>query len=145
MIGKPLELISYLYNADKEKQYELREYHKRKTLSQNAYAWVLINEIANKINKSKEQVYLQMLKDYGQRTEILLKADVKVKTYFKYYEAINKIKKNDTEFIEYYLYKGSSQFDSKEMSIFIDGIVEEAKQLGIQTMTPNEIRKMEII
>ena len=86
-----------------------------------------------------------MLKDYGQRTEILLKADVKVKTYFKYYEAINKIKKNDTEFIEYYLYKGSSQFDSKEMSIFIDGIVEEAKQLGIQTMTPNEIRKMEII
>ena len=145
MIGKPLELISYLYNADKEKQYELREYHKRKTLSQNAYAWVLINEIANKINKSKEQVYLQMLKDYGQRTEILLKADVKVKTYFKYYEAINKIKKNDTEFIEYYLYKGSSQFDSKEMSIFIDGIIEEAKQLGIQTMTPNEIRKMEII
>ena len=145
MIGKPLELISYLYYADKEKQYELREYHKRKTLSQNAYAWVLINEIANKINKSKEQVYLQMLKDYGQRTEILLKADVKVKTYFKYYEAINKIKKNDIEFIEYYLYKGSSQFDSKEMSIFIDGIVEEAKQLGIQTMTPNEIRKMEII
>lgn len=145
MIGKPLELISYLYNADKEKQYELREYHKRKTLSQNAYAWVLINEIANKINKSKEQVYLQMLKDYGQRTEILLKADVKVKTYFKYYEAINKIKKNDIEFIEYYLYKGSSQFDSKEMSIFIDGIVEEAKQLGIQTMTPNEIRKLELI
>ena len=145
MIGKPLELINYLYNADKEKQYELREYHKRKTLSQNAYAWVLINEIANKINKSKEQVYLQMLKDYGQRTEILLKADVKVKTYFKYYEAINKIKKDDIEFIEYYLYKGSSQFDSKEMSIFIDGIVEEAKQLGIQTMTPNEIRKMEII
>lgn len=145
MIGKPLELISYLYNADKEKQYELREYYKRKTLSQNAYAWVLINEIANKINKSKEQVYLQMLKDYGQRTEILLKADVKVKTYFKYYEAINKIKKNDIEFIEYYLYKGSSQFDSKEMSIFIDGIIEEAKQLGIQTMTPNEIRKLELI
>lgn len=145
MIGKPLELISYLYNADKEKQYELRKYHKRKTLSQNAYAWVLINEIANKINKSKEQVYLQMLKDYGQRTEILLKADVKVKTYFKYYEAVSKIKKDDMEFIEYHLYKGSSQFDSKEMSIFIDGIVEEAKQLGIQTMTPNEIRKMEII
>lgn len=145
MIGTSKELINYLLDADKEKKYELREYHKRKTLSQNAYAWVLINEIANKINKSKEQVYLQMLKDYGQRTEILLKADVKVKTYFKYYEAINKIKKNDIEFIEYYLFKGSSQFDSKEMSIFIDGIVEEAKQLGIQTMTPNEIRKLELI
>lgn len=145
MIGTSKELINYLLDADKEKKYELREYHKKKTLSQNAYAWVLINEIANKINKSKEQVYLQMLKDYGQRTEILLKADVEVKTYFKYYEAVSKIKKDDIEFIEYYLYKGSSQFDSKEMSIFIDGIVEEAKQLGIQTMTPNEIRKMEII
>lgn len=145
MIGTSKELINYLLDADKEKKYELREYHKRKTLSQNSYAWVLINEIANKINKSKEQIYLQMLKDYGQRTEILLKADVEVKTYFKYYEAVSKIKKDGIEFIEYYLYKGSSQFDSKEMSIFIDGIIEEAKQLGIQTMTPNEIRKLELI
>lgn len=145
MIGTSKELINYLLDADKEKKYELREYHKKKTLSQNSYAWVLINEIANKINKSKEQVYLQMLKDYGQRTEILLKADVEVKTYFKYYEAVSKIKKDGIEFIEYYLYKGSSQFDSKEMSIFIDGIIEEAKQLGIQTMTPNEIRKLELI
>jgi hypothetical protein len=40
------------------------------------------------------------------------------------------------------VYKGSSEFDTKEMSIFIDGIVSEAKELGIETMTPNEIARL---
>ena len=40
------------------------------------------------------------------------------------------------------VYYGSSTFDSKEMSGFIDGIVSESKELGIQTMTPAEIERI---
>jgi hypothetical protein len=43
------------------------------------------------------------------------------------------------------VYKGSSEFDTKEMSIFIDGIVSEAKELGIQTDTPDQIAKMKAL
>ena len=52
---------------------------------------------------------------------------------------------NGKEYTHYKVYKGSSEFDTKEMSIFIDGIVEECKNVGIETMTPNEIAKMEAL
>ena len=45
--------------------------------------------------------------------------------------------------IEYYkIFKGSSEFDSREMSIFIDGVVSEAQELGIDTRTPEEIANL---
>ena len=38
--------------------------------------------------------------------------------------------------------RGSHTYDSGEMSILIDGVVQEAKQLGIETLTPNELERM---
>lgn len=38
--------------------------------------------------------------------------------------------------------KGSSEYDTVEMSHFIDRIVEEAKELGIETATPDELERM---
>ena len=40
------------------------------------------------------------------------------------------------------VYYGSSTFDTKEMSVFIDGIVSECHELGIETMTPEQIAAM---
>jgi hypothetical protein len=40
------------------------------------------------------------------------------------------------------VYFGSSTFDTKEMSVFIDGIVSECQMLGIQTETPAELERM---
>ena len=33
-------------------------------------------------------------------------------------------------------------FDTKEMSVFLDGIIQEAEQLGIKTLTPDEIGRL---
>lgn len=38
--------------------------------------------------------------------------------------------------------KGSSEYDTAEMAHFIDSIVEEAKELGIETSTPDELERM---
>ena len=67
------------------------------------------------------------------------------KGYLKYYEEIGKGKVNDKEFTHYKVYKGSSEYDSKEMSILIDGVIQEAKQLDIETLTPQQIAGMRII
>ena len=40
------------------------------------------------------------------------------------------------------MFKGSSEYDTREMSIFIDGIVSEAQGLGIDTRTPEELAEM---
>ena len=57
MIGKPIELIQYLYNQDKEKKFTIKEFKEKRSLDQNAYAWKLITEIGNVLRKSKEEVY----------------------------------------------------------------------------------------
>lgn len=139
MIGKPEQLLSWLYHQDKDKLFEIKEHKEKRSLSQNAYAWKLITEIGNKMRLSKEEVYLQMLEDYGQSMLIPVEKDKKPDGYFKYFKFVKSVMIKDKEADYYKVFKGSSDFDSKEMSIFIDGIIQECKQLGIETLTPDEI------
>ena len=142
MIGNQLQIIQWLYNQDRDKIFEIKEHKEKRSLSQNNYAWKLITEIGNIIRKSKEEVYFDMLKHYGQSEIVSILSDVNPVGYFKYYEAIGTGMVNNKEFTHYKIYKGSSEFDSKEMSIFIDGVIQEAQQLGIQTLTPNQIMEL---
>lgn len=145
MIGNQQQIIQWLFNEDRDKIFEIKEYKEKRSLSQNAYAWKLITEIGNIIEKSKEEVYLDMLKHYGQSEVVSILSEVNPVGYFKYYEAIGTGTIKNKEFTHYKIYKGSSEFDSKEMSIFIDGIIQECKQLGIPTLTPDEIARLEVI
>ena len=145
MIGKCQDLIQYLFEQDRDKLFEIKEYKEKRSLSQNAYAWKLINEIGNKIGKSKEKVYLQMLKDYGQHEVISMLSTIEPKGYFKYYEVIGTGIVNDKEFTHYKIFKGSSEFNTLEMKIFIDGIIQEATQIGIPTITEKELESMRLI
>lgn len=145
MIGSPIKIIQWLYNQDKDKKFEIKEKREKRSLSQNSYAWELITKIANILRKSKEEVYLQMLKDYGQSEIVSILSSIEPKGYFKYYEKIGTGVVNNKEFTHYKIFKGSSEFDSKEMTILIDGIIQECKQLGIETLTPDEIAKLKII
>lgn len=144
MIGKPIQIIQWLYNQDKEKIYEIKLHKEKRSLSQNAYAWKLITEMGNVLRKSKEEVYLMMLEDYGQSEIVSIVSSVSPLGYFKYYKEIGRSVLNDKEFTHYKIFKGSSEFDSREMSIFIDGIVQECKQLDIETMTPDEIKRLDL-
>ena len=145
MTGNAIQVMQWLYNQDKDKKFTIKEYKEKRSLDQNAYAWKLINEIGNVLRKSKEEVYLQMLRDYGQGEIVSILSSINPKGYFKYYEKIGIGMINNKEFTHYMIYKGSSEFDRKEMSIFIDGIVQECKQLGISTLTPDEIALLKFI
>ena len=142
MTGNPLQIMQWLYNADKDKQFDIKEHKEKRSLDQNAYCWKLINEIANRIRKSKEEVYFDMLKSYGQMSEISMLSSINPDGYFKYYDTVSKRIFNNNEFTIYRIYKGSSEYDTREMSIFIDGVVQEAQQLGIQTLTPNQLLEL---
>lgn len=145
MIGTPIQIIQWLYGKDKNKKFEIKEKRKKRTLSQNAYAWELITQIGNVMGLSKEEVYFQMLKDYGQVSEISMPSSKNPKGYLKYYELVSKRLFNNKEFNIFRIYKGSSEFDTKEMTIFINGIIQECKQLDIETMTPDEIARLNLI
>ena len=145
MLGKPIKIIEWLYNQDKDKIFEIKEHKDKRSLSQNAYAWKLITELGNVLRKSKEEIYLQMLKDYGQSEIFVVLKEVNIQGYFKYFDKIRNVVINGNEFTQYKIYKGSSNFDSKEMSIFIDGIVQECQNVGLETMTPDEIKMLDLM
>lgn len=145
MIGNVQELITYLVAQDREKTFELKEYKPKRTLSQNAYAWKLINELGNKLGLPKEDLYFQLLKEYGQSIVVSLQDDINPEHYFKYYELIGRGKTNNKGFSHYRIYKGSSEFNTLEMKYFLDGIIQECENVGIPTLTQSEIERLKLI
>lgn len=151
MIGTPEELITYIWSLDREKKYEIKEYHKKRSLDANAYCWVLCKEIADKLRITKEEVYKKNIKDMG-KFEIIPIRDDAVNTFINAWcsrgigwiaEIHNKSKIDGYTNIS--VYYGSSIYDSKEMAILLDGIIQEAESLGIPTLTPNEIERLKLI
>lgn len=121
---------------------EIKPYREKRSLNANAYAWKLIGEIADIVRSSKDEVYLEMLRKYGQSELISVLSHIPIEQYVKYCDEVGESKLNGKMFKHYRVYKGSSEFDTREMSILIDGIVGEAKELGIQTETPAELERM---
>lgn len=142
--GTKTEIQQFLYKLDKDIVYDLKidKHRNKRSLDANNYAWHLISEIANVLRMSKEEIYLRMLKDYGQREYVSMLANVNPNRISKYYEEQGTFKHNNNTFKSYMFYIGTSQYDSKEMSIFIDGLVQEARNLGIETLEDTEIENL---
>lgn len=143
MVGEAKNIIQWLWG--REGVFEIKEFKEHRTLTQNSYCWKLITEISNKVNKSKEDVYLQMLKDYGQSEVISMKSNINPNGYFKYYEPIGTGYVNGNEFTHYKIYKGSSEFTTLEMKYLLDGVIQECENLDIPTLTEEQIGKMRLI
>ena len=136
--------------TDKDLRLKAIRWREKRSLDANAYFWVLCTAIAGKLGTSKQEVYELMLRRYGQisvdgegaaewrilpegqepkEDEHLLPTDKFV---------LLKKKAGQIKGRVYIVLKGSSEYDSEEMSKLIDGTIEEAKSLGIDTMTPAE-------
>ena len=86
MIGNSQQIIQWLFQQnDLTKKYEIKEHRQRRSLNQNAYCWELIGKIADDRRLSKEEVYMSMLRDYGQSQIISVRADIDINGYFKYF------------------------------------------------------------
>lgn len=122
----------------------------KRSLDANAYAWVLIGEIASVLRANKEDVYITMLSRYGQLAVddkgdaviFSVRADIDFKSYYKYCFEIGESEAGGNLFTHYRVVRGSSTYDSKEMAVFIDGVISEAKELGIETLPPDEVVRL---
>ena len=147
MIGKPIELIQYLYNQDKDKQFAIKEHKEKRSLNANAYCWTLIGQIADLIGRTKEDVYRDYIKNKGIYRVITIGTKA-VPTFEKLWnerglgwicETMETKIEGLTDVIAYY---GTSSYNTKQMANFVDYIVQEAKQLGIPTKEDIEIERM---
>lgn len=142
--GTKTEIQQWLYNLDKDTLYdvEINKHRNKRSLNSNAYAWKLISEISNVLRLSKEEVYLRMLRDYGQREWIQVQHNVDISRVYKYFDKIGTFKINGSVVDDYFIFIGTSNYDSREMSVFINGLVQECHNLGIETLEDIEIKEM---
>ena len=145
MVGKADEVIKWLLSQDREKTFEVKPYHPKRSLNANAFCWHLCNEMANRLRTSKDEVYQEMLKRYGQSKVISVLSEIDISRFVKYYEEIGKGHVEGKEFTHYRCFIGSSEYDSREMAILIDGIVDEAKELGIDTLPTTAVERMKAL
>lgn len=142
MIGTTEEIKRMLATENRDKVWELKEYHPKRSLNANSYAWALISKIADALRANKDDIYLKMLEDYGQSLLIPVEVGKQPDGFFKYFRYITTSPINGKNADWYKVSKGSSNFDSREMAIFIDGIVSEAQDLEIETIPPRELMRL---
>lgn len=145
MIGNAQAIIAWLFEQDKQKIFEIKEKKKKRSLTANSYYWSLLNQLASVMRMDNQECHFLMLKRYGQYEVVSIRSDVSLHSYFKYYEEIGKGKVNGKEFTHYKIYKGSSQMDSKEFAILLDGVRSECEEIGIPVLTPSEIAQLKFI
>ena len=129
----------------------LKKWRKKRSLDANAYYWVLVSKIAEKLRSSKEEVHNLMLSRYGQPE----REDDGSAVVLSVLERIDLTKRDDIHvkpighgtvdgkrFTHYILLRGSHTYDTKEMSVLIDGVVSEAREMGIETMTTEELERL---
>lgn len=135
----------------KKMKVEIKEDRAGRSLNANAYCWVLCDKIASVkgLMVKKTDVYKQAVRDYGV-TDIAMFSTEKLDQLIAawrsqgYGNDVDVIgpSKEHPEFTFIRLFLGSSQYDTKEMSVFLDGLVADAQELGLETKTPDEIERI---
>jgi hypothetical protein len=122
--------------------------NKRRSLDSNAYFWILVDKLSEKLNITKEDIYRNAIKNIGGVSEVVCVRN----------EAVEKLRagwrKNGIGWqtdtmpskiagcTNVVLYYGSSTYNQQQMTRLIDNIVQDCKAVGIETMTPNELARL---
>lgn len=133
---------------DKELKVQVSVWRQDRSLNANNYCWKLLDEIAQRMHGTKEEVYQDIISKVGV-FEILPIRNEAVDNFVEKWQSrglgwvcnIMRDSKipNYTNVIAYY---GSSVYNTKEMSRLIDEVVQEAQALGVQTKTPQELAEL---
>lgn len=142
MVGNSLECIAWLASQDQEKRFEVKEIRRKRSLTQNAYYWVMLNKLARKLHMPDHEVHKNMLRDYGVHDVFSILEDIPVDGYFRYYDVIGYGWADGRRFKHIRVYKGSSQMTSTEFSHLLEGMREECVLQGIDVMTPQEMAEL---
>lgn len=145
IVGKPAELTSWLFEQDRDALFEVRERKRRRSLTQNAYYWSLLNQLARKLRMPDSEVHGRMLRDYGEAEVFSAREDVPLRGYFRYFDVIGEGTANGKRFKHIRAYKGSSEMNSTEFSHLLDGMRQECEAQGIPVMTPEETASLKFV
>lgn len=152
IIRTPSELIPILVAMVKdgdEQKYELRIHREKRSLTQNGYYWQLLTQTAHVLGISNTELHNRMLAEYGFLDDVIQSIIMDDEVDWTKIEHLHlrpttrtKVMANGRLYRVFYVMRGSSSYNTKEMSRLVDGMVQEAKQQGIETITPARLAQI---
>lgn len=127
----------------------LQKFIKKRSLNANNYMWQLLDKMARVLHTTKDELYIQMLETSGVFVYLAVQEDAidNIKAVYRIVHdrgtsPMTTESGREITFHTLQCYKGTSKYNTEEMSQLLDEVVYEAKELGIQTETPENIRIM---
>ena len=127
-------------------------HRKKRSVNANSYFHVLVQKIAAAVGTSNTAVKNRLIREYGAYEYIdehiptfRLKAeyeDAMLSREDIHVKPIGREWADGCEWVRFAFMRGSHTYDTAEMARLIDGTVYEAKELGIETLTPDELERM---
>ena len=135
-----IEALNELLSNDKIKEVKIGNKRKKRSLDANAALWKMLSMMADKLHTTKDELYLEMLDRYGVFTFIVVKPNVvdRVKEEWKTVRELGEVTINGKTGIQLQCFFGSSTYDSKEFSVLLEGVIEEAAGLGISFISKQD-------
>lgn len=130
----------------------LKQFTRKRSLDSNAYFHLLCGKIAAALGVSIDRAKNELLGSYGQYEYIdgkiptyLIKAEYEADILEKsdiHFKIIGREFQFNSQYVKVAVMRGSHTYNSQEMSQLIAGTVQDAKDLGIETVSPQELQAM---
>lgn len=146
-IGKAMAIVRKL----KPKAYDLtvKEHRKKRSLDANAYAWVLIGKLADVMRVPPEIVYVNAIQNIGGNYEIIPIRDEAVDKFIEVWKkqglgwpCVDMGRSKIKGYRNIRAYYGSSTYDTRQMSVLIDSLIQDCKALDIETLSDEKLSAM---
>ena len=133
----------------KEYDVEIKRHRERRSLDSNSYLWILLDRLSEKLNIPKEELYREQIHNVGGVSETVCVQNSALKTLVQGWEhnGLGWFAETFPSKIDgctnVTLYYGSSAYDTAQMSRLLDLVIQECKDQGIETLTPEELARLE--
>lgn len=156
MTGNKLQVIEMVVNEPIDKLWDLKEHRAKRSLNQNSYYWALLAKVAEKSSISRNRCHNEMLASYGQDeyvddrlvyvtipdNEKAEREAMEAETY--HLRPTSSVMDGNDGMIYrvWVMLRGSHTYNTAEMRRLLEGIIDEAKQLGIETLPEEELEML---
>ena len=133
----PAEAMKWIYSF-KEGNYDIVKHVEKRSRSANSYAWLLIGQLAAKMNIPPINVYRHAVENIGGKTDVITCRSNAVNDFKKAFIRDHlgrdvELLSDDGYTAELIITYGSSDYDNKQMSQLIDSLVQDCLNIGIET------------
>lgn len=122
----------------------IKPYKPKRSLSANAYMWVLVGKLADATGISSADIYRNSVKQLGISQLIVINAAA-APTFKRIWEQhglgwfVDDVDEDTGGSVILRAYYGSSTYNRKQMAALIDLVVQDCRAVGIETLTPAEL------